>query len=648
LRDLQLKLLCVDKILSIMKNINSKFVLYHTKQKKGTQTYTYYILALYYRINNKPVRDTIKNLGALSDHEIEYYTNSVACLNGDSEYFRCKLNTIVVKKSNDYLSCAVALHFWDYWQLSEIFDKDKNKDVSTAQIAQILTALRFVQICSKSYSSRLYTETTLPELMKVTTESYNSSRIFRELEYIESKREALGKHIFEYAKKMKFTNGKLLFYDLSSANISGLQCIMAKWGHCKDGYRTHIVLMLVITPEGYPVYWDILEGNTADSTTIKDLINKVKQTHGKIESVICFDRGMVSDDNLKLLDRDKIRYITALDGNQLQYFDDLINFKLIENQKKLDFDKETEKIKTALQNDAFIYLRNNLYFKELKLTQTEKATISEKTGKLGLDKRRYFLAFNPELASLTDKHRQERVGEFIEWTSQYNTQLSKALNDRKKETVEKEITKQKNKHKISDVQIDCQIMEHTVTNINNKQEAKTAKTFKINVTSVKNENYRQARKYDGLWSLIVNIPENEDIPFFEESHFESYFEIYRLKNTIEEAFRILSNFAGIEPFHVYKDQHIKAHFTICVLSYLIDVTILNKIRQSSEIVNMGMHSIFNELKKCKQNVIQLDRTKTITNITEVTPTQVKILDVLNCNYLINPKYLKLNNIITSN
>ena len=53
-------------------------------------------------------------------------------------------------------------------------------------------------------------------------------------------------------------------------------------------------------------------------------------------------------------------------------------------------------------------------------------------------------------------------------------------------------------------------------------------------------------------------------------------------------------------------------------------------------------------KKCKQNVIQLDKTKTITNITEVTPTQVKILDVLNCNYLISPKYLKLNNIITSN
>jgi transposase len=91
---------------------------------------------------------------------------------------------------------------------------------------------------------------------------------------------------------------------------------MAKWGHCKDGYRTHVVLLLVITPEGYPIYWELLEGNTPDVKTIEQLITKLEKTYGKIESVLCFDRGMVSDNNLNLLEnRDQpIKFITALDG----------------------------------------------------------------------------------------------------------------------------------------------------------------------------------------------------------------------------------------------------------------------------------------------------------------------------------------------
>jgi len=105
-------------------------------------------------------------------------------------------------------------------------------------------------------------------------------------EIIERFKDKIGNHIFNYAKSNGLTKGELLFYDLSSGNISGLKCILAKWGHCKDGYRTHVVLMLVITPEGYPIYWEILEGNTADVKTINNLVCKIEKVYGKVESVI--------------------------------------------------------------------------------------------------------------------------------------------------------------------------------------------------------------------------------------------------------------------------------------------------------------------------------------------------------------------------
>lgn len=626
---------------------DGKFVLHHTKQNKGSATYIYYMIAWYYRKNKKPYRNVIKNLGKLNESEVEYYKNSIACLNHEPDMFPCNIKQIKVQQSLEYLSCAVGIHFWNYWNLSNIFPQQTDKkDVSTNDIAMILTTLRFVQTCSKSYTTKLYTETTLPALTGVPAGLYNKSRIFRELETIESFREVVGRHIYEYAKEKGYTQGQLLFYDLSSGNFSGLRCVMAKWGHCKDGYNIHVVLLLVITPEGYPIYWEILEGNTADARTIEGLIAKVEKIYGKLESVICFDRGMVSDENLKLLENKNIAFITALDGNQVNYFEDFIDFDLIEAIKTFDYKTQSNNIKETLLKKGFCYQQQNLYYYEITISERDKEKIAIKTKKLDLQRRRYFLAFNPELAYLTNKHRKERVADFKEWLEYYNNELQRAIRNRNKETIEQTLKQEIRKRKINDVAIKYQLESYVVENNNNKGTKKKATTYKIKLDKITEQSYEQASKYDGLWVLITNISKENEKEFFIQSNFTSYFEIYRLKNTIEESFKILSNFVGIEPFYVYKPEHIKAHFTICVLSYLIDITILNEVRASKKIDNMSLERIFHILKKCKQDVIQLNEGNIISNITNVNEDQKKILEVLNCEYLVSPDYLYQRKIVS--
>jgi transposase len=626
---------------------NGKFILHHTKQKKGKSIYIYYMIAWYFRKNKKPFRNIIKHLGALDEYEVEFYKNSIACLNEDSDMFPCNINKVFVRNSNEYLSCALGIHFWDYWDLSSVFhDHSDQKEVKTSDIAKILTAIRWVQSCSKNFTSKLYQETCLPQLTGVSASLYNKTRIFRELENIENHREELGKHIFSLAKAKGYTQGDILFYDLSSGNISGLRCVMAKWGHCKDGYNTHVVLLLVITTEGYPVYWEILEGNTADSKTINGLISKIERIYGKIDSVLCFDRGMVSDENLNLLEGKNVRFITALDGNQVNYFKELIDFALIEKVKSLDLKKESKGINEHLLQSGFKFVQDNLFYKELQFSADQKAGIEKETAKLKLAKRRYFLAFNPDLAYLTHKHRKQRVIEYKEWIEEYNKELSQALSDRKKEVIEKNLKNEMKKRKIADVDIDYTLTEYKVENQNDKGKVKRASTYKVELADVTKESYEKAKKYDGLWVLITNISAEGDDKFFNKTKFDSYFEIYRLKNTIEEAFKILSSFVGIEPFYVYKTKHIQAHFTICVLSYLFDITILNKIRKTDKIDNIDLDNIFHILKKCKQDIIQLDERRVVSKITQVTEKQKKILDILDCTYLVLPEYLAAKDIIS--
>lgn len=622
-----------------------KFVLHHSKQRKGKAIYVYYMIAWYFRKDGKPLRHIIKHLGRLNEYEVEYYKNTIACMNDEPHVIPCNINRVFVRNSKEYLSCAVGIHFWDFWELSSVFEKSTSqKKVSTTDIAKILTILRLVKPCSKNFTTGLYPETCLPELVGVSPLAYNKTRIFRELENIENRREELGKHIFDFAKRRGYSRGDLLFYDLSSGNISGLRCVMAKWGHCKDGYRTHVVLLLVITPEGYPIYWEVLEGNTADANTVEDLVCKVERIFGKIESVICFDRGMVSDDNLSLLEGRKIRFITALDGNQVKYFQEFIDFTLINRVKRLDIKLQPDEIENHLTKGGFNFVQENLFFKEVKLTSTQKENIEKLTKKLDLDKRRYFLAFNPELAYLTHKHRKERVKEFREWVEEYNRELSQALGDRKKESVEKAIKAELKRRKISNVDIKYNLSKCRVENRNKNGKMKKSTTYKIDLATVAAKAYKKAKKYDGLWVLVTNISETDDDAFFNKANFDNFFEIYRLKNTIEESFKILSDFVEIEPFYVYKTEHIKAHFTICVLSYLIDTTILNKIRKSDDIQNIDLHNAFYTLRQCKQDRIQLDEKTVTSQITQLSEKQKKILDVLNCAYLVSPKHLSDNKI----
>ena len=638
---------CVENI-SPKKTADGRFIMYHTKQKKGNTVYVYYMIAWYCRIDKKPVRKTIKHLGKLTPEEITFYKNGIACLNKEPGFIACRKKNIVVTQSKEYLSCAVGVHFWDHWQLSSVFTIDhETKKVGTSDIAKVLTVMRNVMACSKSLTAKLYEETCLPELVNVAPGIYNKSRIFRELEQIEKQSEKLGKHIFDIAKSKKYTQGDLLFYDLSTKNISGLKCVMAKWGHCKSGYDTHVVLMLVITPEGYPVYWDVLEGNTADSSTIENLISKVQRIYGTIDSVLCFDRGMVSDANLKLLEAEEIQFITALDGNQVNHFKELIDFSIIKQVKCLDHKEQINEVRKELINAGYLEEENNLFYKELELSNVTKKAIGKLTDKLNLEKRRYFLAFNPELAFLTQKHRKNRVCEFIEWIKGYNKALSLAVGNRKKETVEKAIKKELKSRNILSVKIKYTISEYKVQNNNNEGRIKNVKTFKINLDKITENSYKDAKQYDGLWVLITNLSEGNDIEFFSKSQFKSFFEIYRLKNNIEEAFRILSDFVEIAPFYVYKTEHIKAHFTICVLSYLLGITILNKIRESDKIENMDLHTLFRILRKCKQDIIRLNSETTITTITSPTVTQKTILGILGCSYLTSPEHLLKTQIVTS-
>src|SRR5660398_250657 len=62
---------------------------------------------------------------------------------------------------------------------------------------------------------------------------------------------------------------------------------------------------------------------------------------------------------------------------------------------------------------------------------------------------------------------------------------------------------------------------------------------------------------------------------------EDLISAYRDKNQIEQAFKDAKSFIKIQPFNVWEPKHVRAHYTICVLSYLLNITVTNRLREAN-------------------------------------------------------------------
>ena len=65
-----------------------------------------------------------------------------------------------------------------------------------------------------------------------------------------------------------------------------------RFGYSRDKRSdcVQVVIALVVTPEGYPLAYEVLPGNTSDKTTLRAFLEKIEQLYGKAQRVWVIDR----------------------------------------------------------------------------------------------------------------------------------------------------------------------------------------------------------------------------------------------------------------------------------------------------------------------------------------------------------------------
>lgn len=586
------------------------------------KVYRSYSLARALWVDGKNKKETVIKLGKLSDAAVIQWRNLLKALK-KPECFLTSFEDICTEKHYAYLDTAIANAIWDEWGLDVIFKNGGKRLVSIATVARILTINRCIDPAAKSKTPEWFSETALPWMLDINPTEINPSRIFRELAVIESHKNSICGYLFKQLNRSDSMSMKSLFYDLSSTSFEGTKCKLMKWGHCKGGYENHVVLALIVNQNGLPFYWEVLPGCTADSTTINWLLESLKNKFNlkKIKEItFVFDRGMVSEDNLSLLEGDGIKYISAMDKNQIENITE-IDFSTFPDLNPKKIDKQVDKL------PGFKKINGDTYCREIKVD----------------GKRRYILCFNPQLFKDQRKAREQAIANFRTFVTNLNLELLGAKKSRQRKTTYSKFKKRLEKVKLSGFVDVALSIKHVYRQKNGSKHK--IRTYQGTVVVDDDKMYLAGRR-DGFWLLVTNHSEKEDQEFKLKT--EEAITPYREKEIIEEAFRDIKSFVKIEPVFVWTEDHVKAHYTICVLSYLINRTLTmhlheNKGDKSKEIV--AHQKLFKESSKCMLDYIEVKNIQQKKyNLTKPSAKQKELLQRVGLPSLINRKIVhKANN-----
>ena len=78
---------------------------------------------------------------------------------------------------------------------------------------------------------------------------------------------------------------------------------------------------LVVTTDGFPLGYEVFDGNRNDVTTLEEIVEAMESKYGRANRIWVFDRGIVSESNLEFLRERGGRYLVGTPKKQLRKFE---------------------------------------------------------------------------------------------------------------------------------------------------------------------------------------------------------------------------------------------------------------------------------------------------------------------------------------
>jgi len=573
---------------------------YKTARYKET-VYKSYFIAESYREEGKVKKRNIWPIGRLTDTQVAQISMICKTMT-DPDYVVTSLDQIAVAESKPFLDMTVAGALWDEWRMSRAFTDSTQSSLPTPLVAKILTINKCVAPCSHYSIPQWARKSSLSDVVGHSLEELTDDKIYYELDQIDRNHEAMEDHLFRATYKRDKESYRRINYDLSSSYFVGIKCSLSHCGHSKDDkpHNKQVLLAVMVNDRGYPFKWDVYPGNTAEVKTLIGNVDACRSRFGLRNVTLVFDRGIVSDENLEEIDDQELKYVSALDKDQI------VNVGAIDLDVLIGVDDSNFKERLP---DWDIYDKS-LAFKDLGVHES----------------RRYILGFNPHLCRDERSVRREKIEVFEKFLLSKNRELAEASRSRKSDKTKQSVVHELKRLKIKKYFYDPVLTEIGWERTNKQGKPVSVRSFQVSIQK-KTAQIALAERLDGLCVFVSNHTDRNG-----ESFIFSGREIicaYRDKTKIEDAFKHIKSFLKIRPFYVYSDAHVRAVYSICIMAYFLNKDLAERRKKNEGIDYLNSKNLYEPFRNGDLVTLK-DRLsgKTMRKPVELNLTQIGLLNKL--------------------
>lgn len=247
----------------------------------------------------------------------------------EPRWVRVNAKAVRVENKKHFGGPWLAMKLIQKLRLDDFFRKHQasgREQVPWSLVSMTLVIARLLDPSSELYiSEQWYPKTALPELLGVPEERVDDNRLYRALDELLPLKDDLEKHLKDRMGELFDLDYELLLYDVTSTFFEG-QCKanpLAQRGYSRDQRSDckQVCIAMIVTRSGMPLGYEVFPGNTADVTTVKEIVKQIESKYGKSDRIWVMDRGMTSADNLEFLREENRRYIIGTNKSLLKKFE---------------------------------------------------------------------------------------------------------------------------------------------------------------------------------------------------------------------------------------------------------------------------------------------------------------------------------------
>jgi transposase len=556
-----------------------------TQRKKNGKCHRYFSVVENRRLaDGKTTQRQVMYLGEINDSQEAAWRRTLRVFDEDRRQFSdmslfpddrllpadaanavsVKLTEMKLLRPRSYGDCWLGCLMWEELRLTQFWEPLLplgREAVSWVKVLQLLVVNRLIAPGSEFRLHRQWFDSSaMDELLEVDFAVAGKDRLYRCLDRLLEHKEVLCRFLTERWRSLFDARLDVLLYDLTSTYFEG-QCAevpKGKFGHNRDGQNhcRQVVIALVVTPDGLPLAYDVLAGNTSDKSTLRDFLAKIESLYGKARRVWVMDRGIPTEQVLKEMRDSGTSYLV---GTLRATLDKLQNELAGKPWVQLH---EGVRARVLTKKDSDTYV------------QVHSAERNEKETAI---RRRKFKQFVRGLHGLRRRWRREmRKAEEARRQKESKGKARKACNARSAGDAKRADSAKRKKRPRNprDILVGGlavlrkeagKVAALVSVTIPAEGDAFTSQSFHYELNR---EKLAQTTAREGSSLLRTNLPEKDPAKLWP---------MYTQLTWIEAAFKAMKSDLGIRPVYHQVGPRVEAHILVAFLGYCLMVTLRKKL-----------------------------------------------------------------------